>query len=227
MLGHKFTQRLDRHLMKTTKGLNKADYRPRKIPHQKRSQVLFDCILNTAKTLFQQEGYAYVSTNQIADSANISIGSIYKYFANCESIALAIYEEASARATLQMKRRASEILRLPLQQSTIELLSTFFDIFEKDQFVLLQLIDEVPELREAAQAVSFDNLIHQTTLMYFQLHYPEVPKKIIAEKAYLIEKSVIGTIRRYLEEQPDYLSPEELVSELATMTQLYLTSIIK
>jgi AcrR family transcriptional regulator len=211
--------------MKENPKIPGANYRPRKTPRQRRSQQLFERILETAKALFQQEGYAYVSTNQIAESANISIGSIYQYFANCESIALAIYEQASARAILQMKRKAYEILSLPVEKSTTELISTVFDIFDKDQFALLQLIDEVPELREAAQAVSFDNLIHQTTQTYFELHYPDAEKDVICQKAYLVEKSVIGTIRRYLEEQPDYLCRDELIDELAEMTRLYLTTV--
>lgn len=201
------------------------DYQPRKRPLQKRSRILFDGILSTAKQLFEREGYAYVSTNQIADAANISIGSLYQYFANCESIALAIYEEASARATLQMQRKASAIPNLPIEQSTRELITTVYKIFEADQFVLLQLIDEVPELREAAQAVSFDNLIHRTTQTYFESHYPEVALEVIDKKAYIIEKSVIGSIRRYFEEQPDYLSSDQLIAELAIMIQLYLTTV--
>jgi AcrR family transcriptional regulator len=211
--------------MTVNKKLNRGGYRPRKTPRQKRSQILFDRILSTAKLLFQNEGFAYVSTNQIAESANISIGSIYQYFANCESIALAIYEKASARATLQMKRRAYEILSLPIEQSTAVLISAVFDIFYEDQFVLLQLIDEVPELREAAHAVSFDNLIHRTAQTYLELHYPVVRKEVIAQKAYLVEKSAIGTIRRYLEEQPEYLSREKVVDEIVLMIQLYLTTV--
>jgi AcrR family transcriptional regulator len=208
----------------TSNGHPREQYRPRKEPRQKRSQILFDNILRTARDLFEKEGYAYVSTNQIAEAANISIGSVYQYFPNCESIALAIYEEASARATMEMRRKAYEILSLPLEKSSYQLFSTMYDIFEEDQFVLLQLIDEVPELRDAAQAVSFDNLIHRTAQTYFRLHFPEAPEHQIITKAYLIEKSVIGTIRRHMEEQPDFLSRDALIHELVSLTQNYLAT---
>jgi len=200
-------------------------YKPRKLPKQKRSQILFNRITAAAKELFEREGYAYVSTNQIAEQANISIGSIYQYFSNCESIALALYEEASTHASLHMKRKAFEILRLPLGDSIPRLIAALIDIFEADQFVLLQLIDEVPELRIPAQAVSFDNLIHASVHTYLQQHYPDVDETLIAHKVYLVEKSIIGTIRRYLEEQPEHISREEIVKELSLMLLLYLETL--
>lgn len=202
-----------------------ASYRPRKLPKQKRSQILFNQITRSAKTLFEREGYAYVSTNQIAEHANISIGSIYQYFSNCESIALAIYEEASTRASLEMKRKAFEILSLPLRESIPRLMVTLIEIFEADRFALLQLIDEVPELRTAAQAVSFDNLIHASVGAYLQQHYPDVDETLIARKVYVLEKSVNGTIRRYLEERPEHISREEFIDEIALMLLLYLETL--
>ncbi|MFA5631299.1 MAG: TetR/AcrR family transcriptional regulator [Porticoccaceae bacterium] len=202
-----------------------APYRPRKLPQQKRSQILFKRILMAAKELFEREGYAYVSTNQIADHANVSIGSIYQYFSNCESIALALYEEASTQASLEMRRKAFEILSLPLRESIPRLIGTLADIFEADQFVLLQLIDEVPELRIPAQAVSFDNLIHSSVHTYLRQHYPDVDESQIARKVYVLEKSVNGTIRRYLEERPDHISREAIIEETSLMLQRYLETL--
>jgi AcrR family transcriptional regulator len=196
--------------------------RPRKQPRQKRSQILVSRILTSAKELFEREGYAYVSTNRIAEHANLSIGSLYQYFSNCESIALAIYEEASARASLEMKRKAFEFLSLPLSRSMPLLIATLFDIFEADRFALLQLIDEVPQLRHAAHAVSFDNLIQAATITYVEQHFPQVDRKEIARRVYIVEKSIIGTVRRYLDERPDNLPRTAVIRELAAMTGPYL-----
>ena len=199
--------------------------RPRKRPRQKRSQILVDRILTAAKELFERDGYAYVSTNRIAEHANISIGSVYQYFANCESIALAIYEEASARASLEMKRRAFEILSLPLEQSIPKHVSTLFDIFEADSFTLLQLIDEVPELRNAARSISFDNLIQAATITYLEHHFPHVDRKHIVRKAYIIGKSLIGTTRHFLEERPKNITRAAITRELTTMMVCYLETL--
>lgn len=59
-------------------------------PKQKRSELTRTKILDTALGLFCQKGYYKVSTNEIAKVANISIGNLYFYFPNKETIFLEI-----------------------------------------------------------------------------------------------------------------------------------------
>lgn len=197
----------------------------RKAPRQRRSQVLFDRILSAAKRLFEENGYAYISTNHIAEAANISIGSLYQYFPNCEAIALAIYEEASARATLEVQRRGFEILGFPLDKSLPIIIDSMLRIFEADRYVLLHLIDEVPELRQTAHVFSFDNLIKRSVKTYLEQHYPDASRSEIERKGYLIEKCTVGTVRAYLQERPNNLSRRAIVSELTMLVQAYLATI--
>jgi AcrR family transcriptional regulator len=198
---------------------------PRRTPRQKRSQILFDKILSTAKTLFKQHGYAYVSTNTIAEKANISIGSLYHYFSNCESIALAVYEDACSKAALTLKRRALESLSIPLATSIPQHIAWTFDLFEKDRYALLQLINEVPQLRRVNYPFSFDCLIHHTTQMYLEHHFSDIARSIIARKAYIIDKCVVAIIGRYLDEKPDFLSKQEAIAEISEMIEQYVTAL--
>lgn len=59
-------------------------------PKQKRSELTKEKILNTALELFCQKGYYKVSTNEIARASNISVGNLYFYFQNKDSIFLEI-----------------------------------------------------------------------------------------------------------------------------------------
>jgi len=193
----------------------------RRTPRQKRSQILYDKIIATAKILFNQYGYAYVSTNRIADKANISIGSLYQYFTNREAIALAVYEEACSKAALTMKRRTLETLSAPVEVSVPKLTEWVFDVFEKDRYALLQLINEVPELRRVAQPLSFESLMHHTTQMFFEQHFTDVDRAVIARKSYIIDKCVIGVIGRYLDERPDFLNKNQAISEITEFVTHY------
>ena len=68
----------------------------RKLPSQKRSRVRVQHILAAARTLICNiEGHdiARVTTAHIAEAADVSVGSLYQYFSNVESIFLALYEE--------------------------------------------------------------------------------------------------------------------------------------
>jgi AcrR family transcriptional regulator len=60
--------------------------RPRKAARQERSQVTVDAILEAATRLFAEGGLAGVTTNQIAELAGVSIGSLYQYFPSKQAI---------------------------------------------------------------------------------------------------------------------------------------------
>jgi AcrR family transcriptional regulator len=200
-------------------------FSPRRLPRQKRSRLLFDKIIATAKMLFEQEGYAYVTTNRIAERANISIGSLYQYFKNSESIALAVYEDACARAALTTKRMVLENLGMPVEKKVRIHVEKLFDIFEKDHYALLRLIYEIPGLRSAARPLSFTNLISHTTQMGLQQHFTGVDRATIARKSYVIDRCVLGMISRFLDEKPDFFSREEAIDEISELVRQYLATL--
>ncbi len=57
-------------------------------PKQLRSIGMKEKILETALDLFYEKGYYSTTTNEIAKTAGISIGSLYSYFKNRDSILL-------------------------------------------------------------------------------------------------------------------------------------------
>ncbi|MVB12025.1 Bacterial regulatory proteins, tetR family [Caprobacter fermentans] len=61
-------------------------------PKQKRSALTREKIVDTSRELFCKKGYYQVSTNEIARAANISIGNLYFYFPNKETIFLEILD---------------------------------------------------------------------------------------------------------------------------------------
>lgn len=61
---------------------------PKHEPKQKRSELTKEKILDTSKKLFCEKGYYQISTNEIAKAANISIGNLYFYYPNKETIFL-------------------------------------------------------------------------------------------------------------------------------------------
>jgi AcrR family transcriptional regulator len=59
---------------------------PRKSPSQERSRRTVDRILDAATRIFHEQGYAGATTNDIADEAGLSIGSLYQYFPNKDAL---------------------------------------------------------------------------------------------------------------------------------------------
>jgi AcrR family transcriptional regulator len=66
---------------------------PRKAPRQKRAQATVKAILQATAQLLIELGYRKTSTNRIAERAGVSVGSLYQYFPNRESIVIALFED--------------------------------------------------------------------------------------------------------------------------------------
>jgi AcrR family transcriptional regulator len=60
--------------------------KPRKVPQQRRSQRTREEILEAAARLLNRHALEEVSTNHIAEKTGISIGTLYKYYPNKDSI---------------------------------------------------------------------------------------------------------------------------------------------
>ncbi|PPJ21649.1 TetR family transcriptional regulator [Nocardia nova] len=54
----------------------------RRVPRQERAMLTREHILDTAAQLFTERGIANTSTNRIAAEAGVSIGTLYRYFAD-------------------------------------------------------------------------------------------------------------------------------------------------
>jgi AcrR family transcriptional regulator len=86
------------------------ELQPKKLPRQARARATFDAIVESSARLLAAEGYAAVSTNRVAEVAGVSIGSLYEYFPNKQSIVAT----ALARVTAEIAAEVSDSLHTAL-----------------------------------------------------------------------------------------------------------------
>lgn len=77
---------------------------PRRQPKQNRSVETFNAILEAAGKLFAEQGYEETTTHQIAASAGVSVGALYRYFDGKQ----AILKEVYTREVSGLRRRILE-----------------------------------------------------------------------------------------------------------------------
>src|ERR1700679_2597817 len=82
---------------------------PRKSPKQSRSRTLVDSAVEAAARILSKLGYDGASTNRVAEAAGISIGSLYQYFPNKDSLMGAVIDQQLANYT---KKLEDEFARL-------------------------------------------------------------------------------------------------------------------
>jgi AcrR family transcriptional regulator len=67
------------------------------MPRQTRSRALVEAILESTARVLVERGYAGTNTNLVAERAGVSVGSLYQYFPNKDSLIAALHERHGAQ----------------------------------------------------------------------------------------------------------------------------------
>lgn len=82
---------------------------PRKVPAQRRSAETVERILHHAARLFDERGYHGTTTNHVAEAASVSVGSLYQYFPNKDSLLVALAQRHLAETAEAFGGRLAEL----------------------------------------------------------------------------------------------------------------------
>lgn len=94
---------------------------PRKSPSQERSKRTVERILDAATRIFHEHGYSGATTNDIADEAEVSVGSLYQYFPNKDAVLVALTQRHIESTTTEL---TNLLIKLPSDSELEAILRT-------------------------------------------------------------------------------------------------------
>ncbi len=119
----------------------------RRKPVLDRGKDTMDDILKAASQVFSKHGYAHGTTNRIAARAGVSIGSVYQYFPNKDSILLALVRKHMAEGTslvLSMLGDPSALSEVALPELVERFVRAMLALHEEDPRLHRVLFEEAP-----------------------------------------------------------------------------------
>jgi AcrR family transcriptional regulator len=200
----------------------KSDVNPRKEPTQERSKATVDAILSAAIQVLSSLGFDSATTNRIAERAGTSVGSIYQYFPNKESLASAlvdryVHKHAGKFEELLVANRDRPVSEM-IQEVTLEISRLYLDnkTFLRVLSQVIPRLDRIPAILEARRTI-VGRLAGELRARASELAPgdPEVT-------AFVVVNSVMGVILTALYEDSPALSSERLSAELARLVAGYL-----
>lgn len=108
----------------------------RRRPTQERAKATREHILDTAAELFGERGIANTSTNRIAAEAGVSIGTVYRYFAD-RSV---IVEELLRRLLENVERRFTERIFGLSDKPILEMITGILEVITDELVVNARLV---------------------------------------------------------------------------------------
>ncbi|MEO1110634.1 MAG: TetR/AcrR family transcriptional regulator [Pseudomonadota bacterium] len=94
-----------------------TDPNQRRQPKQLRSRLMVETIVEAARQIFSEQDFKTASTNLIAERAGISIGSLYQYFPNKDSLILAVQKKHHDEVLALVKGAMDRSQDLPLRDA--------------------------------------------------------------------------------------------------------------
>jgi AcrR family transcriptional regulator len=196
----------------------------RRKPKQDRSRATSDFILQAALELISQDGYANLTTNNIAERAGVNIASLYRYFPNKEAVVTTLFETVSSHAATTMKSALTKWIDVDIDEAMPRLVKIFLKIFQDNEIVLLRLPLEMPELRSASTAYEINHLIRGVSRMYFEQHCHQLSFKDVETALFFTENNILGNVSHFILNKPEHITTEKFVMELSRSIIAYLRS---
>ena len=162
-------------------------------------------VLNAAKRLFLENGFANTSIQNILDEAGISKGTFYNYFNSKNECLISIIEESTVTASVLREELAADGPDGP--EVLVEQILVRLRMNREQKLIRLYeaiLHSGDPELRDYMKSVHLSELAwleQRLTEVYGEQFRP------YAADAALMEFGMLG---QYLQFAPDITSPEEL-----------------
>lgn len=120
----------------------------RKQPRQARSRLMVDSLVEATALTIAEHGLAGATTARIAETAGISIGSLYQYFANRDSILAGIIERSLLDVQRVLESMHGAFLDTPMREGLRFTLSAMLRYYDPWMDVLRHIVREAPLLAD-------------------------------------------------------------------------------
>lgn len=179
-------------------------------------------ILNAATRVLARDGYAQMSTNRVAAEAGVSIGSLYRYFADKDEIFETLRARSSDVITERLTEAMTRSVSEPPYDGSRRVVAALVDALRDQAAVIRALVNEVPLGVHANTLPEIEHRLAQFARMYATQRLPDLDAAEIDARIYLAMGVTLSSCLRIALEAPDHLDPEHLIDLVAGMLALGL-----
>jgi AcrR family transcriptional regulator len=196
----------------------------RKMPRQARSKEMVRCLLEATARVLVDEGWDAANTNRIAAVAGVSVGSLYQYFPNKETILVELAEGHIDAGFALLRELLGEALsgEAPLEELLRRFVVAMVALHEHELHRVL--FEEAPlpasvrrrlRLRENEFAIEVCALLET---------HPQAHVRDPKLSAYVLVHTVDALVHNFILHPPKGIGVGELSDELVRMLRGHLES---
>lgn len=189
-----------------------------KSPTQERSRQTVATILQACSRLLVSEGFYAITTDKIAKEAGVSIGSLYQFFGNKESVVQAVVKQLMEEDKRILAEKMQTVSTLPSEQRIKAMIDLAFEIHRRN-YELRSKLTTIQYYVAEASYISDSIRFFQEAI---RRNLPPIPGKDMDKVAYLLVNAFIGLANTMAIDNPNYINDPVILSEITQLFYKYL-----
>jgi AcrR family transcriptional regulator len=193
----------------------------RRPPQQERSERTLATILDVAGNLFAEVGYEATTMTAIAARSNTSIGGLYHYFPDKNSIVLALVQQYGLAVEAEWKLLTAQAPGLTPRKFADIFIETMLRVVRQHPFYLALQTAPVRLRRDPASRRTLRLAIANA----FRAKNPALTERLAFLSANVVVQTVSGMTRLFAESAPQ--DQPTVVADYKVILTAYLTAILR
>ena len=200
-----------------------AAFEPRKTPIQARATVTVEAISEATIQVLLTQGAERLTTTRVADRAGVSVGTLYQYFPNKQSLLFAVLEDHLKKVTEAVEDACERARHKPLTEMIKEVVEAFVDAKIARTDISVALYEVAPDVGGLALIKRVTERLRKTIVRMLA----SAPDTRTSPDEFAIEMmlaAMSGAMRSVLETGGSPVMMRKLREHLVLLCQSYLAA---
>ena len=176
---------------------------PRKSASQERSRATVQALLDATARVLTKEGYDRASTNRIAATAGVSVGSLYQYFPNKEALVAALVARHNREMLDLLREALKEVASLDLATAIAKLVRAAVDAHRVDPALHRVFDEQVPRMGQLAKIEALQGETFQLVRSYLEMRRDEISVRDLDSTTSILVTTVEALTHQFVIHRPD------------------------
>ena len=197
---------------------------PRKSATQERSRATVQALLDATARVLTKEGYDRASTNRIAATAGVSVGSLYQYFPNKEALVAALVARHNREMLDLLRDALKEVASLDLATAIAKLVRAAVDAHRVDPALHRVLDEQVPRMGQLAKIEALQGETFHLVRSYLEERRSEISVRDLDSTTSILVTTVEALTHAFVIHKPDALDGDRdrFIDEVTRLIVGYL-----
>ena len=201
-----------------------SPFAPRKEPVQARSRMTVKAILEATAQVLVANGYERAGTDAIAALAGVSIGTLYQYFPNKESLVATLIRNHVDEVIHMIEAVLNENQNTLPETALAAMILASVEAHRINPPLHKVLFEQVPRKQILAEALDVGGKLQAMIESFLRKKSPNISRARARMIALVIETTIEALTHRAIIETPDWLRTGQLEHEANKLLRPYLLS---